>query len=86
MLPEDIKRLDRERSIAEARRGPDYRDHENAVRAVKAAYAKRFASQREDDARHDRAYRQWLAHYYAANYKQQHRRSPTPRRPYVPEM
>ncbi len=41
MLPEDIKRLQREADIAAAIRGPDYRQRDEAVRAVKAEAARR---------------------------------------------
>ena len=45
MLPEDRKRLKRERSIAKATAGPDYSGLENSIRATKAEHWKRVSAQ-----------------------------------------
>lgn len=62
MLPKDIKRLERERAITQATRGPDYSKIETLIRAVKAQHNKRTASQGREDARHRWGYHRLVRH------------------------
>lgn len=63
MLPEDVKRLERERAITRTTRGADYSQIEKFIRAVKTQHNKRTAAQGREDARHRWGYHRLVRHH-----------------------
>lgn len=55
MLPEDIRRLEREASIGKAVRGPDYSQLEKSISRAKAAFREGQKAAGEEQARQNRA-------------------------------